>query len=158
MKHTLIIRDDSVRHYAIDLIGGIPFEPVHEIILRPYKKDRSVAQNALYWLWATVIAGETGETKDEVHRRLKRGFLVRIYERDNPEYGEMLKAVRSVHLAGMKAEAKHLADQIVDLTSTTRATVEQFTEYLNDIEKDSLGKYVLPRPEDRYYEAMGIDR
>jgi hypothetical protein len=47
--------------------------------------------------------------------------------------------------------------QVVKLTSTNDASVEQFTEALGDIEKFylTLG-IVLPHPEDRFYEAMGI--
>ena len=57
----------------------------------------------------------------------------------------------------MKAEAQQLIDHIADLTSTTKATVEQFTEYLNDIDQGALSAgIVLPKPEDRYPIAMGL--
>ena len=159
MKHAFIIRDDHIRENAEAVIKALPLIPIHEVIIRPHKKDRSVAQNSLYWYWLTIIAGERAETKDAMHLEYKKNILVHIYERDDPEYAEMIEAVRKVHKVGMKVESKLLADQIVKLTSTTTATVEQFTEYLTDIEHDAIDKQiVLPHPEDRYYEAMGIKR
>ena len=160
MKHTLILRNPDIKETASRLILGCPLEPLHEVVIREHKKDRTAAQNALLWLWYTVIAGELGETKDDIHYRCKGQILVHIYERDNPEYAKTIGSVRKIYkMTDMKNEAKHLYHSIVKLTSTTTATVEQFTEYLNDIEKDCIGKgIVLPHPEDRYYEAMGIKR
>ena len=157
MKHTFILRNLDVKKTAANMVFEMPVEPLHECIVRPHKKDRSVAQNALLWMWYTIIAGELGETKEEIHNIYKGKILVHIYERDDVEYAAMVEAVREVHRKGMKVEAKRLADAIVDLTSTTRANVDQFTEYLNDIEKDAISKGIaLPHPEDRYYDAMGI--
>ena len=159
MKHTFIARDELVRKNALQAISSMPLDPLHEIIIREYKKNRSLVQNALYWYWITAIAGERGETKDYIHFECRKSHLVRIYERDDPDYAKMIKAVREVHRAGMRGEAKDLSDQIVKLTSTTTANIAQFTEYLNDIETDVLGKgIVLEHPEDKYYEAMGIKR
>ena len=159
MKHTFTIRTPEVKKTAMDFISMMPIEPLHEVIVREHKKDRSAAQNSLYWYWLTMIGGEWGLTKDEVHKHYKAQLLVRIYERDDPEYGAMIESVRKVSQSGMKDDAQHLMNMIVDLTSTTKATVKQFTEFLNDIEKDAMGKgIVLPHPEDRYYEAMGIER
>jgi thiaminase len=159
MKHTFIIRNPEVKNNAIAFIGSVPLEPLHEVIIREHKKDRSASQNSLYWTWITIIAGEMGLTKDEVHYWCKDKFLVRIYERDNEEYAGMIESIRKVHESELHLEADNLHIQVVNLTSTTTATVTQFTEYLNDIEKDAINKgIVLPHPEDRYYEAMGIKR
>jgi hypothetical protein len=107
------------------------------------------------WLWNTIIGAELGESKEDVHERNKRRFLVPIYERDDPEYAAMIEAVREVHRHGMKAQAETMAKKITVLTSTTKATVDQLTEFLNEIERDaaSLG-IMLPRPDDVYREAM----
>lgn len=142
---------------AVGYIQGQPSAPTLEVIVREHKSDRSTAQNALYWLWVTVLAGEHGLTKEDVHADLKKRLLLPIYERDDLGYGAMVQAVRKVHTEGYREDAQALADEIVRLTSTTRANVDQFTEYLNEIEKDSVGKGIyLPHPEDRYREAMGV--
>ena len=159
MKNTLIIRDKSIRDNAAKMVQYIPIDPLHEVIIREHKKERSIAQNSLMWMWITLIAGERGETKNDIHFECKKNHLVKIYERDDADYAKMIESVRVVHKAGMVDEARNLADQIVELTSTTKSNVKQFTEYLNDIEKDAIGKGIpLPHPEDRYYIAMGIKR
>ena len=156
MKHTFILRNEEVQKTAANFVFEMPLEPLHEVIIRPHKKDRTAAQNALMWLWFTTIAGEQGETKDDIHNRYKGQILVHIYERDDVEYATMIRTVRDLYRSGTKVEAKLLYDAIVKLTSTTRATVEQFTEYLNDIEKDAISKGIkLEHPEDRYNLAMG---
>lgn len=159
MKQTLIIRDESIRGNAIEAINLIPFSPLHEIVIRPYHQDRTTAQNSLMWKWLTDIGNSLGETKDAVHIRYKGKFLVPIYIRDDPDYAATIESVRKVHRMGGKVEAIALYDAIVKLTSTTTATTAQFTEYLEDIEHDAAGiGIILPRPEDRYYLAMGIKR
>ena len=156
MKHTFILRNEEVQKTAANFVFEMPIDPLHEVIIRPHKKDRTAAQNALMWLWFTTIAGEHGETKEDVHEQYKGQILVHIYERDNPEYAEMIETVRGIHRDGKIKQAKQLHKAIVKLTSTTRATVEQFTEYLNDIEKDAISKGIkLEHPEDRYNLAMG---
>lgn len=155
-KQTLIIRNDQIRSRAVHIISGLPLEPVHEIVIREHHKDRSAAANSLYWLWLTIIAAELGETKEDAHQRYKEEILVHIYERDDLEFAEMIQAIRKVAASGMVDEARHLEKQVAKLVSTTTATVHQFTEYLQDIEKDAIGmNIILPHPEDRYYLAMG---
>jgi hypothetical protein len=157
IRQTFVLRDVQIAENACRFISSLPHKPLHEIIVRPHKKDRTVAQNSLMWLWFTHLAGELGETKDEIHYRYKKQYLVHIYERDNPDYAAMVEAVRKVYREGDKETAEHLHDGIVKLTSTRDANVEQFTEYLTDIDRDALDKHIsLPRPEDRYYLAMGI--
>lgn len=156
MNHTLIIRDFDTREEAALLVKTLPVSPIHRVVVQPHRMDRSAAQNSLYWMWLTIIGNERGETKDDMHLEYKEKFLVYIYERDDPEYAEMIEAVRKVYRAGMKTEAKQLQKQIIELTSTTRANVKQFTEYLNDIERDAFKMdIILPHPKDRYPLAMG---
>uniref|UniRef100_A0A6M3JJE1 Putative lambda recombination protein n=1 Tax=viral metagenome TaxID=1070528 RepID=A0A6M3JJE1_9ZZZZ len=157
MKLKVSLIDDSARNRIIDKIRNIPLNPLHEVVVRPKEIKRSIVQNSLYWMWITIIANELGETKEAIHIRYKRKILIHIFERDDPEYAEMIEAVRTVHKSGMKVEAIKLSNQIVKLTSTTQTDVKQFTEYLNDIEKDAMGiQIALPHPEDRYNIAMGV--
>lgn len=157
MKSKVIILDKERKTLALRLIESLPFEPVHILEVKEYKKNRSASQSSLYWLWMTAISNYTGETKDEVHERHKKKFLTRIFERDDPDgYGAMIDAVRKVHTAGMVAQARKLAAEIVKLTSTTVCTVDQFTEYLKDVSDEAYTCGIpLPFPEDIYSEAMG---
>ena len=109
------------------------------------------------WLWITIIADELGLTKEDVHEDLKRRLLCPIYERDDQGYSEMVESIRKVYSMGMQDRAINMHNYIVERTSTTSATVKQFTEYLKEIERDMIDKGIaLPHPEDRYYSAMGM--
>ena len=149
MRHTLKITNEQVKARAIEIIKSLPVDPVHLLRISEYKKDRSAEQNALYWQWLTIIGNDLGESKEDCHERYKDGYLVQIYERDNPEYAEMVQALRTVWSQGMKQEAVYLRKKIVALTSTTTATVAQMGEYLSEIEKHAASLGIrLPFPED----------
>jgi len=159
MKQDITITTEEHRQQALATIRDLPLAPVHKISIREYKKDRSASQNRLYWQWLTVIGDGLGEPKEEVAERYKDKFLVNIYERDNPDYAEMIQSLRSIWQQGMKAEAVNLRKKIVALTSTTTATVSQMAELLTSIEHDAVSLNIcLPHPEDQYYEAMGIKK
>lgn len=149
MKTKIILISEAHKSRAIEIIKALPIEPHHEIIIREHKKDRSADQNALYWQWLTIIGNELGESKEDLHERYKSDYLVHIYERDDPEYGAMLQALRDVWRHGMKAEAAGLRKKIVMLTSTTGATTRQMSEYMTEIERHAAGLAIrLPHPED----------
>lgn len=149
MKQKIIIHIEEHRARAIEIIKSLPLEPVHEVDIREHKKDRSLEQNSLLWKWYTIIANELGESKEEVHERYKDRFLVNIFERDDPDYAEMVKTLRDVYRQGMQKEALHLRKQIVALTSTTHASVAQMSEYLQNIENHAMSLAIrLPHIED----------
>ena len=150
MKQKIINISEEHRKRAMTILQSLPLEPHHEVIVREHKRDRSAEQNALYWQWLTIIGNELGEQKEEVAERYKDLYLVQLYERDNPEYAEMIQSLRAIYKQGMKAEAVALRKKIVSLTSTTTATVAQFGEYLESIERHAASLAIrLPLPEDQ---------
>jgi hypothetical protein len=156
-RHTVHVISEETRKRALTLIQERPAIPF-DVTISDAKRDRSLAQKGLYFLWVGVIAAELGETKEAVHLRCKQQFFMPIYMRDDPYgYGSMMMSILDMHKLGLKQKAKSMVAQVVKLTSTNDASVEQFTEALGDIEKFylTLG-IVLPHPEDRFYEAMGI--
>jgi len=104
------------------------------IEIRDDKDSRSVKQNRLYWEWISVIGGELGYTKDETHAILRDKFL------------------------GYTETTTKLS-VIKELRSTTKLKVKEFKDYLEQIDI-LMSEYgiILPRPEDLYYESMGIKR
>ncbi len=159
MKKTFTIRSKDVISRVTAFLEAQPPEPILEVVVKNHQQDRSLLQNSLYWMWNTVISDEWGWSKEDVHIDLKRRLLVPIYERDDTGYAAMIQAVRKVHTQGFVQEAKAMQKEIIKLTSTTNATVKQFTEYLNEIERDMTDKGIaLPHPEDKYESAMGIKR
>jgi ribosomal protein L7/L12 len=104
------------------------------IEIKDDKESRSVKQNRLYWEWVSVIGGELGYTKDETHAILRDKFL------------------------GYTETTTKLS-VIKELRSTTKLKVGEFKDYLEQIDI-FVSEYgiMLPRPEDLYYESMGIKR
>ena len=150
MSQKLIIISEEHRTRLMTIIKSLPLAPVQEVVIRDHKKDRSAEQNSLLWKWYTLIANELGESKEDVHERYKDKFLVNIYERDCPDFAEMIQSLRAVWTSGMKVEAVALRKKIVSLSSTTTATVAQMTEYLQEIERDAAKMAImLPHPEER---------
>ena len=159
MKQTIILKTEEDKKRASAVLAHLKLEPVHEVVIREHKKDRSAAANALMWCWLTIIANELGETKEEMHEIYKGKYLVNIFERDDKDFAEMIGTLRSMWQSGMKKEAEGLRKKIVSLVSTTQANTHQFSEYLESIEKDAASmNIVLPHPDDYYYEAMGVRR
>jgi len=117
-------------------------------------EQRSVAQNRLMWGWLTdlertAVNEVAGNTKDEWHNKLKRKFLIQIYERDSQQYAEMVSAVRQVYTQGMRGETEIMLNFIADKTSTTEGTVQQIAEYLTCIERYAHEKGVSLRTDTR---------
>ena len=103
------------------------------VTIKPFEKDRSKAQNRLYWLWMVQWSKHQGTDKDYEHLFFKKKFLARIYDRDDVgQYRSTFAAVRK-----LKKEKHSMYQQVADglneLISTTDASIAQFTEYLNDI-------------------------
>lgn len=139
MKHSILIISEETRARAIEIIRNLPLEPVHEVNIKVHKKDLSAEQRALYWVWLTTIGNELGESKDCLHLRYKDAFLVSIYERDKPEYAEMMQSLRDVWRKGAKGEAISLRGKIVALTSIMDADTKQMAEYMTEIERHAAG-------------------
>ena len=117
------------RHHAAACEDGKPLV----VRIDQKQEDRSKAQNRLYWLWVSQWAKHQGTDKDTEHLFFKKQFLARIYHRDDVgQYRKTFAVVKALK------DQKHpmyqqVADGLNELISTTDATVDQFTEYLNDI-------------------------
>ncbi|HFG6909084.1 hypothetical protein ACLDYF_00030 [Acinetobacter baumannii] len=122
------------------------------VTIKPLEKDRSKAQNRLYWLWLAQWSKNQGTDKDSEHLYFKKKFLARIYDRDDVgQYKKTFKAVKELK------DSKHplyqdVANGLCELMSTTDASTAQFTEYLNDIHAfcNKQGCY-LETPDDLKY-------
>lgn len=96
-------------------------------------KDRSKAQNRLYWKWLTQWAKHHGSDKNTEHLYFKKKFLSVIFYRDDVgQYRNTFDAVK-VLKQQKHPMYQYVADGLNELISTTDASVAQFTEYLNDI-------------------------
>lgn len=124
-----ILRDEKIKQNCIKEIEAL--YGVYEVVIKPYKKDRSAAQNRLMWEYITTLADYTGNSKDDMHEILKLRFL----------------GSETITALGYKIERPR---------STTKLTTAEFTDYLDKIDALAIQLGVrLPKPEDLYYEAMG---
>jgi len=125
-------RQREAVHKAID---EQPLDGSIRITMGKNKVKRSDSQNALYWMWITILGDEIGYTKKEMHDAMRAELLVMESYRD---------------LQGNLHEC---------LPSTSKMKLGDFAQYLNAIERWGAEQgYILPRPEDQYYEAMGYSR
>ena len=100
-----------------------------------------------YWLWVQVIADKEGNDKDTQHAMLKRNFLAKILCRSNAELVPVFESVKNCEQYMGVTEYDNFAIGVARLLSTTKASVSEMTEYLNDIEQFYYGKgLVLPVP------------
>ena len=79
-----------------------------EIRIRERKNKRTNEQNSLYWKWIEVISKSLGYTREEMHELIKYKFLKRSTIKKN----------------GVEE---------VRLKSTTTLTVNEFSQFMNDI-------------------------
>ncbi len=163
MDIKLNIINEQVRDRAARIVSELELETVHQVVVKPLKITRTLAQNALYWemLGHLQKHSETGYTSDNFHEDYKSRFLVRIYVR-NPERHQVLvssiEAIEAVMAKGLIEQAKVLWTNTLKSLSTTEANTAEFTEYLKAIEHDMRETYkvVLPAKDDIYNKAMGI--
>lgn len=131
----MIIHNEADKDKAQRHIKALCMDKPWQMELKPYKKNRSLSQNKLYFMWMKVIGDEIGYTSEEMHAIMADKFLTTEF----------------VEYAGNKIKRDK---------STSRLNTKEFTEYLENIDRWSAGEMgiVLPSPSDLYYEAMGIKR
>lgn len=140
------IRDNCVK--AI-FIAQQQSDEVIAVKISTQQEQRSNAQNRLYWLWIKTFSDYTGNTKERQHRIFKRQYLSRILIRKDEALNATLQSVAQVKQYMSVAEYEEYALKVASLISTTKASVDEMSEYLNDIEKFCYSEgCFLPIPED----------
>lgn len=127
MKFNIV--SEQVRQRVIAEVNALPLSPAHEVTIKEHKRNRSAEQNAFYWEVVTLLAEHFGYIKDDMHEELKRRFLAPIFIRDDEGYASMWSAVESVP----EPEKSILRAEVLRLTSTTKASVKQMTEFIEDV-------------------------
>lgn len=117
------------KHHANALSDGKPLV----VRIDQKQEDRSKAQNRLYWMWMNQWSKRQGTDKDTEHLYFKKHMLARIYARDDVGQYRATFAAVTVLREQNHPMYQQVADGLNELISTTDASVDQFTEYLNDI-------------------------
>tara|TARA_R110001606_G_scaffold130742_1_gene266299 strand:+ start:7 stop:402 length:396 start_codon:yes stop_codon:yes gene_type:complete len=76
----IILRSDRQISHAIHTLKELKINPeeLFELTIKPYKKNRSLEQNALYWKWMMICADELGYTKEGMHQTFMHELLLPI--------------------------------------------------------------------------------
>lgn len=74
-KETIIIRNDDIRKRLINIIEKLPIDKPYQIEIKPFKRKRSLNQNALFHKWVNILAEHTGYSDFEIKEYLKIKFL-----------------------------------------------------------------------------------
>ena len=74
-RHPFTIRDEEARQRALFLIASLDLKRIWQVTVEPYRKQRSLSQNGLYWRWVEIISNDTGNDVDAIHDYLKGKFL-----------------------------------------------------------------------------------
>lgn len=137
------------RERLLTIIECLPLG-VYTVSIKETKKNRSESQSGLRWFWVEDISNVTGETKLEVNHRLKKAYLLPIFEKnDKGEYRTTMEMLRDLYRNGERVKAIHFHNQIVSLMRTEEANVDEMREYLEDIEKEAASQQItLRRPGD----------
>ena len=63
-----ILRDDTIRELCLSWLGAIELDKENplEVLVKPYKKNRSLEQNDMFHAWCCTIADKTGHSKQEI--------------------------------------------------------------------------------------------
>jgi hypothetical protein len=132
----MIIKTQEDKNKALNRISMLVLEKPWQIDIKPYKKNRTLAQNNLMWLWFTVIGNDLGYTEKEMYYLMTDKFLLEI------EY------------KGLDGEVKKRRQGTSDLK------VKEFTVFLEHVDRWAVSEMgiVLPCPSDIYEEAMGLRR
>lgn len=123
------------------------------------KISRSASQNSLLWGWyadmeKTPVNEYAGNCAEWWHKEMKHRYLCPIFIRDDINYAEMITVLHDIKdIDGYE----QLRDGVINLTSTTKCSVEQFTEYLTKIERFCHDRGILLRTDPQILKiAMGI--
>ena len=134
MKKFKIINDED-KSKVINYLNAVNIEKPLEVSIKPYKPNRSAAQNRLYWKWLKIIGDDLGYVDSEMHALMVDQFLG-------------------------YTETKCMERVITQLVSTASLKVKPMAEYLTRIEVFAASELgiVLPNKDDEYFESMGYKR
>lgn len=110
-----------------------------EIIIKPHRKHRTLAQNALFHAWMTEIAKHYAETHGDWHPpEVWKEYLKRLF-------------------LGEKAHTMPDGRVVTTTRGTSDLKVDEFAAFLDQIDMWAAQELelMLPHPEDMWAEAMG---
>lgn len=126
-----IIDSKDKRRQAAEYVARLTSSPVQCVEIRPYKRNRSQAQNRTMWMWYGTLADHLGCEPEDVHEQMK----IRV----------------------LGVEKKVVAGQALIMPrSTTDLDVDGMSRFMEAIEVLAAELEVtLPMPDDYKYARYG---
>ena len=126
-----LLANPKAKQDRINYILTLPDDGKFEVVIKEYKKKRSLAQNRLYWMWIPYLAKHFGYTDDEMHDELKYAFI------------------------GENVYTNRKGVQRTKPKSTTKLKTKEMAEYLTKIEVLAVSNdVILPMPFDVEFAMM----
>ena len=111
--YSQIISNEAERSGVLTKIRALDITKKHIVVIKRYRKSRTVNQNKLLWMWYNLIADELGYKSEDIHEYYKAQFLTTI----------------NIEILGRSCFVPK---------STTDLTTEEFGNYLEKIHNHAL--------------------
>lgn len=144
---------------CVSMLSQAPLDGTVEVAIRAHKETRKDAQNRLYWAWLGQLSSLTGYRKEELHRRFGRSYLSMLYleapaNKPQEDWCAAWETIQEFTQGLGALDRRKAEDRVLALISTTWATVEQFSDYLIQIEEFCFDKELPLGRTDDYERAM----
>jgi hypothetical protein len=77
-KQTFILRDETIRANLMAAVAKLRLDKLLLVTIEPYRKKRTLSQNAYLHLLLGIIADETGNSIDDVKEAYRDMFLGKV--------------------------------------------------------------------------------
>tara|TARA_R110002020_G_scaffold212966_2_gene419660 strand:+ start:940 stop:1326 length:387 start_codon:yes stop_codon:yes gene_type:complete len=104
MNKRWILRNDTIKNLCVSWLSAIELSDDHllEVVVKPYKKNRSLEQNDMFHAWCGSIAEKTGHTKTEIKDIIvEQTFGTREYMNLSGELRSQLRQTSSLNVGEM---------------------------------------------------------
>jgi hypothetical protein len=120
-----ILRSDDIRDICVSWLQGIEIDEDGlasnklEVVVKPYKRNRSLEQNDMFHAWCGTIADKTGHSKQEIKQimvettfgteeflNLKGVVRTRLKETSGMKVGEMSELLERTIQIGIELGAE----------------------------------------------------
>jgi len=107
-----ILRNDDIRKRVIATLTALDLDTLWTVEIAPYKKNRTLEQNALMWKYTDALGKHFGYSKDDMHEETMRLFLTpksyvgmdgeirEVYSTKNLPVGEMSDFIDHLYQLG----------------------------------------------------------
>lgn len=129
-----LLKNTIDREVFCEYMQSLPEGKSYDVSVKVHRSKRSNPQNAWYWTIVGIVAKETDNDKEVIHRLFKKMFI-----------GYDVKVVGNERIAVVR--------------SSSTLNTEEFSEYLSKVEAfvaQELG-ILLPDPSSKIYEMITRD-